>query len=284
LAPVCYAEAILLGVKTLHTAIPPLADGSSLPSIVNTAKNVASLGFSPSVDLRAVDAVSGHFTRIAEQEGLEVGRPVEYSVSQYIHHIPGGVISHLRHQLNQIGKIDCLAEILEEVVRVRRDLGYPIMVTPFSQFVCSQATLNVIVGERYAQISDEIIQFASGHWGLEAASLIEPNVRDFILGRARAREIAAMQGPELSLADIRKRYGGPELSDEELLLRYIAPKHEVDAMHSAGAPRRYAMNAPPLLGLVEHLLRQRKFRQIRVRKGLQSISVSVGATAKAGHA
>ena len=80
---------------------------------------------------------------------------------------------------------DRLSETLEETARVRADLGYPIMVTPLSQFVGSQAAINVIVGARYKEVTDQIIEYARGYYGEEAVTAMDPDVRDKILARYR---------------------------------------------------------------------------------------------------
>ena len=74
------------------------------------------------------------------------------------------MISNLRHQLKMLGKEDRMQEVLEEIVQVRAELGYPIMVTPFAQFVGSQAAINVMTGERYKEVTDQVIQYALGLW------------------------------------------------------------------------------------------------------------------------
>lgn len=262
LAPVCYVEAMRLGVSTVHTAIPPLAQGSSQPSIVNVARNAGLLGYSTDLKMDAVAGITKHFTQIARQEGLPMGAPVEYDLAQYMHHVPGGVISHLRHQLGQLGREDRLEEVLREVARVREELGYPIMVTPFSQFVCSQAAFNVILGKRYEQIPDEIIQFAMGHWGREAAQAVDPDVRDRILAHPRAKSLFSWRPSEASLREIRARYGAT-LSDDELILRFIAPASEVEEMHRAGRPRTYVDHAQPLQVLLQRLVQKKDVRQVR---------------------
>ena len=104
------------------------------------------LGYEPSVDDRALLPVASHFTYIAKKEGLPIGAPLEYDEYQYIHQVPGGVISNLKHQLAQMRMEDRLNRVLEEIVQVKEDLGYPIMVTPFSQFVASQAAINILTG------------------------------------------------------------------------------------------------------------------------------------------
>jgi oxaloacetate decarboxylase alpha subunit len=99
LAPFNYLEAINLGVNILHTAVPPLANGSSQPSIFNVAANSRALGYRPRVDLEALKPVEKHFTLVGRYEGYPAGAPLEYQQSVYLHQVPGGMISNLRHQL-----------------------------------------------------------------------------------------------------------------------------------------------------------------------------------------
>ena len=173
LATLCYIEAVKLGITSLHTAVPPLANGSSQPSILNVARNLRALGYTPVVHDEEVKPVEEHFTAVAKAQGLAIGKPFAYDESQYLHQVPGGVISNLRHQLRLVGKEDKLPETLEEAARVRADFGYPIMVTPLSQFVVSQAAINVIVGERYKEVTDQVIQYALGIWGKEATEIMD---------------------------------------------------------------------------------------------------------------
>ena len=273
LAPLCYLEAIKLGIKVVHTGIPPLANGAAQPSVFNIAKNAALLGFQPTVKLDRLPEVSAHFNAIAKREGYSVGAPLEYDVSQYLHHVPGGVISHLRHQITQLGMGERLPEVLEEVARVRVEFGYPIMVTPFSQFVASQAALNVMLGERYRQVSDEVIQFALGWWGAEAAEGMESGVKQKILDSARAKEIAAKRPSVPTLAEVRERLGGAGLSDDELLLRFISPEGEIAAMRAAGEPKPYSATRNSLLELVKELAKRKDLRAIHVRSGETSITL-----------
>ena len=267
----CYAEAMDLGVETVHTAIPPLADGSSQPSVFNVENNARLLGREPTIDVSKLEPVSEHFMEIAEREGLAIGAPLEYDLNQYVHHVPGGVISHLKHQLNQIGVIDRLEEVLVEVGKVRAELGYPIMVTPFSQFVCSQSALNVISGERYKQITDEIIQLVMGHWGKEAAADVDPEVKDRILSAPRAKQFENWEVEELGISEVRRKLGGPDLSDDDLILRYIAPLGEIEEMYEAGPPRMYTTGGGPMVKLVRELLNRNEFSAIAVQAGQDSI-------------
>ncbi|MBI2961881.1 MAG: hypothetical protein HYY28_16355, partial [Betaproteobacteria bacterium] len=99
LAPLCLLEAIKLGIDIVNTAIPPLANGSSHASVFTVAENAIALGYEPTVDLEGLKPVSEHFMRIAKRDGLPVGIPLEYNQAQYMHQVPGGMISNLRHQL-----------------------------------------------------------------------------------------------------------------------------------------------------------------------------------------
>jgi oxaloacetate decarboxylase alpha subunit len=269
LGPLCCLEAIKLGIKTVNTAIPPLADASSNPSVFNVARNARALGYKPMIDEEMINPVADHFAFIAKQEGFPVGAPVEYDYAQYLHQVPGGMISNLGHQLRRVGMGDRLGEALEEAVRVRGDLGYPIMVTPLSQFVGSQAAINVILGERYKEVTDQVIQYALGLWGEEGSATMDADVKDRILDRPRAREMAHWKPPEPSVEEVRRKLGGPGVSDEELLLRWLLTKDEIGAMRTAGPPKEYLNARQPLVTLIEELTKRKDCSQIQVqRKGL----------------
>ena len=190
----CYLEGVKLGMRILHTATPPLANGSSQPSIFNIASNLKALGYTPSIDLKPLEAVEKHFTYVAKQDGLPIGKPVEYDQSQYGHQVPGGMISNMRHQLKIVGLENKMEAALEEAGRVRAEFGYPIMVTPLSQYVGTQAAINVIVGERYKEVPDQVIQYV---WDLGPRSGRGhgQNIRDKILSRQRLRN-DALGAPE----------------------------------------------------------------------------------------
>jgi len=217
--------------------------------------------------------VEQHFRWIAKQEGFPIGAPREYDESWYRHQVPGGMISNLRHQLKMLGKEDQIAKVLEEIVQVRSELGYPIMVTPFAQFVGSQAAINVMTGERYKEVTDQVIQYALGQWGKEGSEYMDPEVKAKILDRPRARELEKREMPQVSLDDVRKQYGGPNLSDEELLLRFYAGPEFVDALKLAPPRKEYLDARQPLVRLVEELSRKRDLGHVYIRKGNLSISI-----------
>ena len=274
LAPLCYLEAAKLGITTLHTAVPPLANGSSQPSILNVAKNLRALGYTPVINEEEVKPIEEHFTAVAGRDGLPIGKPFAYEESQYLHQVPGGVISNLRHQLRLVGKEDKLQQTLDEAARVRADFGYPIMVTPLSQFVVSQAAINVIVGERYKEVTDQVIQYALGLWGKEAPGIMDPDVKDKILSRSRAKDWQSWEPPEPSLEEVRRKFGGPSISDEELLLRVYAGEDAVKNMNAVGTPRAQLNGTQPLIRLIEELSKKKDCNQIFINR--PGLSLTLG--------
>jgi oxaloacetate decarboxylase alpha subunit len=149
---------------------------------------------------------------------------------------------------------------------VRSEFGYPIMVTPLSQFVGSQAAINVISGERYKQVTDQVINYALGIWGEEGARDMDPNVKQKILDRPRAKELAKWVPPEPTLHEVRQKIGGPGVSDEELLLRWLLHEEEIAAMRAAGPIREYVTAINPLISLIEEMAQRTDLSSIHVEK------------------
>src|SRR3546814_4194511 len=131
-----------------------LADGNAPPAVQTTVRNLRHLGHTVNLDDALIDEVAGYFDALAEQTGKPRGRPQDFDAAIFDHQIPGGVMSNLVAQLEAAGLGDKIGAVLAECGRVRAELGWPIQVTPFSQFVGVQATLNVIEGERYARVPE----------------------------------------------------------------------------------------------------------------------------------
>lgn len=240
LAPLTYLEAIKAGVRTVHTAVAPLANGTSMPSTENILKNAKRLGFTSDIDEDVLATESNHFRQIAEREGFPIGVPMEYDLYYFEHQVPGGMMTNLTRQLREVGMEHRLDEILEEIVRVRKDFGYPIMATPYSQMVGAQAADNIISGERYKQVTDATVKYMLGFYG-EPAGPIDQNVKDKILSTPRGKQLANWQ-PENYLKSVEEIRGelGPNLSDEELLLKLMVPGGFVKPTDSKKTAKRSA--------------------------------------------
>ena len=234
LGPLVYLDAIRLGIDTVHTAIPPLANGTAQPSVFNVLKNIRYMGRSAGAREDILRSVSERLEEIAQKEGRPAGNPLEYDLGYYEHQVPGGMVTTLKRQLSEAGKEGLLDEVFEEIIKVRKELGYPIMVTPLSQFVATQATMNIISGERYKLVPDGIIQYIIGYFG-EPPSPIDQNVLDRAHSLPKAKDLREQAFPQPSVEELRQEMGiGAGVSDEEFLLRYSLGSDEIEAMHEAG--------------------------------------------------
>lgn len=251
LAPMTYMVAAELGIDCLHTGAGPLGSGTSLPEAGRTVANLREAGHTVDIDDEALRKICDYFERLADAEGLPKGAPREYDAAFLRHQIAGGVMTTLKRQLAELGLESKLPAVIQEVEQVRAELGYPIMVTPFPQIVCAQAFANVIAGERYEQIPDQVIRYALGRFGRPTAP-IDPNVKDRILSQPRTRTITA-EPPAMILKDLRKKHPGVK-SDDEFLLRAVMPAADVDAMIKAGdVETHYNPDARPLIQLLKGL-------------------------------
>ena len=243
LAPLCYLEAVRAGVTTLHTAVAPLANGTSLPAAETILKNLRRLGFESDLDEDALAAVSAHFRGVAEREGLPIGRPTEYDLFHFEHQVPGGMITNFQRQLREMKMEDRLEEILEEVVRVRREYGYPVMATPYSQIVGTQAFENVVSGERYRKLTDESIKYLLGYYGAPAFPP-DAELMERVISLPRTKEFADWR-PEgyLKTVEELRRELGPDLSDDHLLLKVLIPG--MPARPGEAKKREPSVAAPP---------------------------------------
>jgi oxaloacetate decarboxylase alpha subunit len=266
LGPLVALEAVKLGITIVNAGVPPLADGSALPSIFNVAHNLRALGYNTVVNEDVLKPVQKHLTVIAKREGFPMGVPAEYDEEIYQHQVPGGMISNLGEQLRQVGKEAQLAQALEETSRVRVEFGYPIMVTPLSQFVGSQAAINVIVGERYKEVTDQTIRYALGHFGEEAITAMDQTVRDKILDRPRAKQLAGQGRTNPTLAEVRRELDAETVSEEELLLRWLIDKDNIAAMRAAGPAKPYVTTRHPLVKLMAELASNTDTNLIQISK------------------
>jgi oxaloacetate decarboxylase alpha subunit len=252
LSPYTALVAAKLGVNVIHTATSALANGASHPSTEQFVANARRSGFDVPIDLQPVEEVAELLRYIAKREDKPLGAIAEYDAFHYEHQMPGGMISNLQSQLRTLGIEGRLPEVLEEAARVRCDLGYPIIVSPFAQFVMTQAVLNVMAKERYATVPDEVRKYSLGHYG-EIPGKIEPNVLDRVT--RGADPVTARPGDLLPPAIPRlRRERGPFLSDDDLLLAAFYPEIETRALRDAGPVKTsYPLQSTPLKTLLREI-------------------------------
>jgi oxaloacetate decarboxylase (Na+ extruding) subunit alpha len=274
LAPLVYLEGVKLGVDQVHTSIAPLANGPAQPATQNIARNLRALGYEVGLDDRLIDEVSAHFARVAAQEEKPVGVPMEYNAFHFEHQVPGGMMTNFNAQLAQAGLSHKLDAVLHECAQIRRELGWPIMVTPFAQLVGTQAVLNVVHGERYRIVPDEVKKYALGYYGKLLAP-VEPDILDRIIENGSPHIALQAEPVAPAVPELRKKY--PNVSDEERLLRYSFAGSQVDEMLAAGPTRTEYSFETPIVKLLSELTKRPRFKSVSIEKGDMRLHVTVGS-------
>jgi oxaloacetate decarboxylase alpha subunit len=265
LGPLSLLEAIRVGVDTVHTATSALAHGASEPPTEWTVRQARRLGFDVPVNIDRLPEVAAHFRDVAKREGKPLGEIAEYDPSYYEHQIPGGMISNMMSQLRDVGLERRLDEILEETARVRKDLGYLVMVSPFSQYVMTQAVLNVLHGERYTVIPDEIRRYVLGHYGRPPAP-IDPAVLERVPGSDKPVTVRPGELLPPALPRVR-RERGPFDSDDDLLTAVFYNPDVCRKLREAGPIRTdYPLGRTPLVTLLEALAARPHIRSVTLVK------------------
>ena len=184
LASMTLLKAIEAGVDVVDTAISPMAMGTSQPPTETIVATLQGTEYDTGISLETLDKITKYFTPLREKylaEGLLNPKALKVDVNALLYQVPGGMLSNLMSQLKQAGKEDKLTEVLEEVPRVRADVGFPPLVTPSSQIVGTQAVLNVLMGERYKTTTKEFRGVVRGEYGKTPVA-IDPEFIKKILG------------------------------------------------------------------------------------------------------
>ncbi len=269
--PACL-EAADLGVAAVQCASGGAADGTSNPPITRMIANLRAAGHEVPINDEAAQEVAAFWTAVAEAEGLPTGAPMAFDAAYFHHNLPGGMVGTMRRHLADQRVPHLEGAVIEEIGRVRQELGWPIVMTPFAQMLQTQAVMNVTGKERWGVIPDEIIRFAIGKFGRPNAP-VDPEVMDRIMANPRTKELQAETGMA-DLKTLRSRIG-ETLSDEEFLLRATMPAAQVDAMQAAGpAPRHYDPDTLAVMDLVRTVLKRRDVTAFEIAKGDFRLEVS----------
>jgi oxaloacetate decarboxylase alpha subunit len=259
------------GVSALQCASGAAADGISNPPSLRVVNNLRALGHKPLVDAEALADVGNYFTQLAAAEELPAGAPQAFDAAYLRHQLPGGMVGTMRRHLKESRLAHLEQAVIEELGRVREELGWPIVMTPFAQMVLTQAVMNVTGAERYGVIPDEVIRYAIGRFGKPNVA-IDPEVMQRIESLPRTRELR-MEPVMAPVEELRRRIG-TQLSDEEFLLRATMPGSQVDAMRAAPAAQRlYNPSTKPILRLIRELTARQDLCHIAVRKAAFSLEL-----------
>jgi oxaloacetate decarboxylase alpha subunit len=263
LAPLVYMEGLKAGFDVLHTAVGPLGNGTSQPTAESTLANLEAEGYTHALQTEALACMSTHFAELAREKRLPPGEPQVYDAAYYHHQLPGGMVTTTQRMLEEIRRPELYGAVLEEIARVRAEMGYPILVTPVSQFMVTQAMRNVIDEERWTNVSDETVRYFLGHYG-EFAAPVDPEIAAQVLALPQAEKLRTAR--PVSLDGARERFG-TRISEEELLLRLVMPAEQVDAMRPLAASAPPPGRGAPVVRLLRELHSRQEISYLRVQKG-----------------
>jgi len=180
-ADMAYIKAIEAGVDIVDTAISSMAHQTSQPPTESVVAALQGTSYETGLNLALLAEIAEYFSGVRRKYAAFESNIFGVDAAVLLHQMPGGMISNMVNQLREQGAVDRLPEVLEEMPRVREDLGFPPLVTPTSQIVGAQAVLNVLMGERYKLVSTEVRQYLAGFYGRPPAPINE-EVRRKVLG------------------------------------------------------------------------------------------------------
>jgi len=223
-----YVEGVRAGAGAIDCAISPMAGFSSQPPVETMLAIFEETPYHANLDVEALRKICKYFTDIVPKRRLSHHPDNIIDPEILVHHIPGGMISNLRSQLQQQNALDKLDEVLEELPRTRADMGYPPLVTPTSQIVGVQSVMNVIAGERYSIIPQETKDYVQGLYGRSPAP-IDPEVRRKILGNERVVTCRPADLMEPMLEKATKTLDPKLINNEEDIVSYcLFPEQALD--------------------------------------------------------
>ncbi|MBQ9425163.1 MAG: pyruvate carboxylase subunit B [Erysipelotrichaceae bacterium] len=214
-----YLAAIRAGVDIVDTSLSPLSGGTAQPSTQALAAGLKGTKYDPKLDFDVLHEAEPEMTKIVDKyirNGLLIPKSMEVNPNILTYQVPGGMLSNMIRQLSDQGAMDRYDEVLNEIPRVRKDLGYPPLVTPMSQMVGTQAVLNVLNGERYKMCTREVRDYLHGKYGKPAAP-VNKVVRKKIIGFDDVITCRPADLLEPEFEKLKKRYADIAKSDEDVL-------------------------------------------------------------------
>jgi pyruvate carboxylase subunit B len=224
-APMSYAAAIQAGVDVVDTALGPFSGGTSQPPTESIAAAFRGTEYDTGLNLEGLAKISGYFASVREKyQSLLDPIAQRPDIGVFLHQVPGGMLSNLLSQLKEQKKTELYPAVLKEIPLVRKDLGFPPLVTPTSQIVGTQAVLNVIMGRRYGQVSKEVKEYCLGYYGRTPAP-IDPEIRKKIIGKGIPIETRPADQFKAQLGELREEAArmGILRTEEDLITYALYP-------------------------------------------------------------
>ncbi len=221
-AEMCQLKAIENGCCHIDTAISSFAGGASHPPTESMVAALRNTDYDTGLDLRALQEIGFYFREVRKKYHQFESDMTGLDTRVQVYQVPGGMISNLYTQLREQAALNRIEEVLREIPRVREDLGYPPLVTPTSQIVGAQAVLNVLTGERYKTISNEVKLYLQGRYG-RAPGPVNGIVRQQAIGNEDVIDIRPADLLKAEMADLRQQIGALAKSEEDVLSYAMFP-------------------------------------------------------------
>jgi pyruvate carboxylase subunit B len=222
LADMCQFKAVENGAAGIDTAISTMSGGTSHPPTESMVAAFKGTKYDTGLDLPLLQEIGFYFREVRKKyhqfESEFTGMDTRVQVNQ----VPGGMISNLSNQLKEQGALNRMNEVLEEIPRVRKELGYPPLVTPTSQIVGTQAVLNVLTDERYKTITNEVKLYMQGRYG-KALGQVSPQVQHMAIGNEEVIECRPADLIPDEMDNIRQEISDLAKSEEDTLTYAMFP-------------------------------------------------------------
>ncbi|QUN05423.1 sodium-extruding oxaloacetate decarboxylase subunit alpha [Shewanella yunxiaonensis] len=222
-AAMCQLKAIENGADNIDTAIGSMAWGTSHPGTESMVAALRGTEYDTGLDLVALQEISSYFYEVRKKyhqfESVYTGVDTRVQVNQ----VPGGMMSNLANQLKEQGALDRINEVFAEIPKVREDLGFPPLVTPTSQIVGTQAVFNVLAGERYKTITNEVKLYLQGRYG-KAPSAINKELQQRAIGKEEIIDVRPADLLKPELEGLRADVGSLATSEEDVLTFAMFPE------------------------------------------------------------
>jgi pyruvate carboxylase subunit B len=222
LAPLCQLKAIEAGIKHVDTAISAFAGGTSHPATESLVAALAGTQWDTGLDLNLLQEIADYFREVRKKYHQFESEFTREDVSVQVSQVPGGMMSNLANQLKEQNALDRIRDVFAEIPRVRADLGYPPLVTPTSQIVGTQAVLNVLNGERYRTITNEVKRYIAGGYGHPPAA-VDADVQRSAIGNGAVMDSRPADELAPELQKLRGEIGALARSDEDVLTYAMFP-------------------------------------------------------------
>ncbi len=223
LSELCHWQAIEAGCRHIETAISSFAGGTSHPPTETMVAALAGTRFDTGLDLEALQEIGAYFREVRKKYARFESDYTGVDTRVLVNQVPGGMISNLANQLRDQDALDKFDAVLLEIPTVREDLGYPPLVTPTSQIVGTQAVMNVLAGERYKVITNEVKHYLMGHYGATPGP-VNPIIRGKAIGGADVLESRPADHLRPEMDNLRAEIGDLAGNEEDVLTFALFPE------------------------------------------------------------